>query len=43
MLRRLLIAGWLAALFMATALAQQAGQIVGSVMDNKGLQSQTPP
>src|SRR5262245_66662008 len=36
MLRRLLIAGWLAALFTAFALAQQAGQIVGSVTDNKG-------
>ncbi len=36
MLRRLLIAGWMAALLTAYALAQQAGQIVGSVTDNKG-------
>src|SRR5499426_3263814 len=36
MLRRVLIAGWMAALLSAYALAQQAGQIVGSVTDDKG-------
>ena len=36
MLRRLLIAGWMAALLTVYAVAQQAGQIVGSVTDNKG-------
>ncbi|HEX2491222.1 MAG TPA: TonB-dependent receptor [Blastocatellia bacterium] len=36
MLRRVLIAGLLATLLSAYALAQQAGQIVGSVTDDKG-------
>lgn len=36
MLRRILFAGLLASLLAANALAQQAGQIVGSVTDGKG-------
>ncbi len=36
MLRRILFAGLLASLLAASALAQQAGQIVGSITDTKG-------
>src|SRR5215510_8480903 len=36
MLRRVLMTGWLALMLSAYAFAQQAGQIVGSVTDDKG-------